>query len=231
MSSSATVESQGRQSLTTTPERLPRFAYRPEIKGAAESLQAKVFPLCHPLEYYRIARAIGPQREQAHAIRRVVAWLEAKLAEHGIRAQISGRLKSIPSIYRKMQRRDMPLDSVYDIRGVRIIVEDQAACYQVLELVHQSLEPIPGQLDDYVRQPKSNGYQSLHTVVLDREGKSFEVQIRTPAMHRVAELGTAAHWRYKGHDDLSQGAPKGGTASPSRVSAALPARAGLKKSG
>ena len=197
----------------------------------AESLQAKMFLLCHPLEYHRIWRSIGPQREQIHAIGRVVAWLEAKLAEHAIPAQISGRLKGIPSIYRKMRRRGMSLDTVYDIRGVRIIVEDQAACYQVLDLVHQSLEPVAGQFDDYIRQPKSNGYQSLHTVVLDREGKSFEVQIRTPAMHRVAELGTAAHWRYKGHDDLPQGSPKEPPASASRVSAALAARAGVEKSG
>jgi GTP pyrophosphokinase len=229
MSSSATVEREPGQSLTTVLERSARLAHRPEIEQAAESLQGKVFLLLHPLEYYRISRAIGPQREQVHAIRRVVAWLEAKLAEHGIRAQIGGRLKSIPSIYRKMQRREMSLDTVYDVRGVRIIVEDQAACYEVLELVHQSLEPVPGQFDDYIRQPKINGYQSLHTVVLDREGKSFEVQIRTPAMHRVAELGTAAHWRYKGHDDLAEGAPKGQPATSSRVPAAMPVGAGLKK--
>jgi GTP pyrophosphokinase len=231
MSSSVTVESQQRQSLPTTPERLARFVHRPEVEQAAESLHAKLFLLRHPLEHYRIWRAIGPQREQIQAIGRVVAWLEAKLAEHGIRAQIGGRLKSIPSIYRKMQRRDMLLDTVYDIRGVRIIVADQATCYKVLALVHQSLEPVAGQFDDYIRQPKSNGYQSLHTVVRDREGKSFEVQIRTPVMHRVAELGSAAHWRYKGSDDLSEGVPEVQAAAPSRARAAFSARADLKKSG
>jgi len=231
MSSSVTVESQQRQSLTTAPERLARFVHRPEIEQAAGSLQAKLFLLRHPLEYCRIWRAIGPQREQIHALRRVVAWLEAKLAEYGIRAQTSGRLKSIPSIYRKMQGRDMSLDTIYDIRGVRIIVEGQATCFEVLDLVHQSLEPLPGQFDDYISQPKSNGYQSLHTVVLDREGKTYEVQIRTSAMHRVAELGTAAHWRYKGSDDLAETVLKGQPSTASRAPAALPARASLKKSG
>ncbi len=229
MSSSITVKSERGQSFTTIPERVARCVPRPEIGQVAESLQGKLFLLSHPLEYYRISRAIGAQREQIHAIRRVVAWLEAKLAEHGIRAQIGGRLKSIPSIYRKMQRREMPLDTIHDIRGVRIIVEDQAACYEVLELVHQSLEPVPGQFDDYIRQPKSNGYQSLHTVVRDREGKSFEVQIRTPAMHRVAELGTAAHWRYKEHDDLAEGESNGLPTTSSRVPAAMPVGAVLKK--
>jgi len=130
--------------------------------------------------------------------------MEAMLAEYGIPARISTRLKSIASIHRKMQRRRVEMGDVHDVRGVRIIVNDLPTCYQVLELVHQSLEPVPDKFDDYIRHPTGNGYRSLHTVVIDREGKTFEVQIRTSDMHRVAELGSAAHWRYKEHEGTAR---------------------------
>jgi GTP pyrophosphokinase len=128
----------------------------------------------------------------------IINDLRAELEVYGItNATISGRPKHIYSIYRKMQRKDVPFDRVYDVRAVRVIVDTIPQCYLVLGVVHNLWRPIPGEFDDYIAAPKDNFYQSLHTAVLDEKGKTVEVQIRTWEMHEHAEYGIAAHWRYK----------------------------------
>ena len=133
-----------------------------------------------------------------------VSWMDetretlAKaLNEAGIKADIDGRPKHIYGIYRKMRRKEVPFDQIYDIHGFRIIVDSVADCYATLGVVHSHWRPIPGEFDDYIASPKDNMYRSLHTAVVGSNGKPMEVQIRTREMHQVAEFGIAAHWRYK----------------------------------
>ncbi len=135
--------------------------------------------------------------EREQFIARVRQTLERELDGQGIAATISGRPKHIYSIWRKMQRKDRGIESLYDIRAVRILVDDISDCYAALGVVHNLWSYIPGEFDDYIANPKDNNYQSLHTAVVGPEGKTVEVQIRTHEMHRFAELGVAAHWRYK----------------------------------
>jgi RelA/SpoT family (p)ppGpp synthetase len=151
-----------------------------------------------PAAYHRIARLIDERRDVREAyIRKVIGELEAHLRLEGIAAQVEGRPKHIYSIYRKMRRKDIEFDQIYDVRGMRVIVDSVQECYAVLGVVHALWKPIPGEFDDFIATPKDNMYQSLHTAVLGPEGRTVEVQIRTREMHRRAELGIAAHWRYK----------------------------------
>lgn len=136
-----------------------------------------------------------PDREAS--IERYIGILSDELAEEGFEAQIHGRPKHMYSIYRKMQRKDVPFEQVYDVRGIRVVTQSEADCYRILGAVHGLWKPIPGEFDDYIATPKENGYQSLHTAVIADDGKTLEVQIRTEEMERIAEYGVAAHWRYK----------------------------------
>jgi len=149
-------------------------------------------------KYREIASALKEKRvEREGFIEAVKAQLQGELQSNGIDADISGRPKHIYSIWRKMQRKDRGLDSLYDIRAVRILVENVNECYAALGIVHNLWSYIPGEFDDYIANPKENDYQSLHTAVVGPEGKTVEVQIRSHDMHNHAELGVAAHWRYK----------------------------------
>ena len=130
-------------------------------------------------------------------IEAVKTALRDALAEHGIAAEISGRPKHIYSIWRKMQKKQVSMEDLYDLRAVRVAVDDVAACYAALGVVHALWLPIPSEFDDYIARPKPNDYRSLHTAVIGPEGRTLEVQIRTHEMHAQAELGVAAHWRYK----------------------------------
>jgi GTP pyrophosphokinase len=136
-----------------------------------------------------------PDREQS--IEHYIDILEGRLEEDGFEAEIAGRPKHIYSIYRKMLRKDVPFEQVYDVRGIRVIARNEPECYRILGMVHGLWKPIPGEFDDYIATPKDNGYRSLHTAVIADDGKTLEVQIRTAEMDRVAEYGVAAHWRYK----------------------------------
>jgi GTP pyrophosphokinase len=127
----------------------------------------------------------------------IVSHVRRSLQMHNIDADVSGRPKHIYSIYKKMERKEVGFDEVYDVRAVRVIVRDQPTCYHALGVIHNLWRPIPGQFDDYIATPKDNFYQSLHTAVVYEDGKTLEVQIRTPEMHESAEYGIAAHWRYK----------------------------------
>jgi GTP pyrophosphokinase len=148
-------------------------------------------------------------RQKEAYIQRTSALLSSRLAEAGFNAQVSGRVKHVYSIYRKMKSSHCDFEQVYDVVGFRAIVESAADCYAVLGVIHGMFTPIPGRFKDYIALPKPNMYQSLHTTVLGPERERMEVQIRTADMHRVAELGIAAHWKYKekgrsgaGHDGV-----------------------------
>ena len=148
--------------------------------------------------YHEIARLLAERRvERSRYLERVIDMIRARLTAEGIQARITGRPKHIYSIYTKMQEKHRDFDQIYDVRGVRIIVNTVQDCYHVLGVMHSLWRPIPGEFDDYIAMPKDNLYQSLHTAVVCLEGKPLEIQIRTEEMHQVAEYGIAAHWRYK----------------------------------
>ncbi|MEW5966187.1 MAG: bifunctional (p)ppGpp synthetase/guanosine-3',5'-bis(diphosphate) 3'-pyrophosphohydrolase [Pseudomonadota bacterium] len=156
------------------------------------------FRYLEPDTYKSIAAQLDEKRADREAyILGIIERLEAELALHGIEAEVTGRPKHIASIVNKMRRKRLSFEQLYDIRAVRVLVKHEIDCYTVLGLVHNLWQPIPGEFDDYISQPKSNDYRSLHTAVIGPEDRALEVQIRTFDMHHNAELGVAAHWRYK----------------------------------
>ncbi len=166
-----------------------------QLKWELEDLS---FRYLEPDTYKAIAGALNEKREERESfIEQVKSTLHAELEKQGVKADISGRPKHIYSIWRKMQRKDSGMEALYDIRAVRILVDDVKDCYGALGAVHNLWSYLPGEFDDYIANPKDNDYQSLHTAVVGPEGKTVEVQIRSHDMHRQAELGVAAHWRYK----------------------------------
>jgi GTP pyrophosphokinase len=166
-----------------------------QIKWELEDL---AFRFLHPQEYKRIATLLHEKRsEREQGVERFRAELAQELAEVGIQATVQGRPKHIYSIYKKMQGKRLGFERVLDLRALRVVVDDVPQCYAALARVHERYRPLEGEFDDYIAKPKPNGYQSLHTVVLDDEDRPVEVQIRTRAMHEHAEYGVAAHWAYK----------------------------------
>jgi GTP pyrophosphokinase len=156
------------------------------------------FRYLEPDTYKKIAAQLDEKRADREGyIKGIIERLEAELALHGIDAEVTGRPKHIASIVNKMRRKRLSFEQLYDIRAVRVLVRHEIDCYTVLGLVHNLWQPIPGEFDDYISQPKSNDYRSLHTAVIGPEDRALEVQIRTFDMHHQAELGVAAHWRYK----------------------------------
>ncbi|MEX3628652.1 MAG: bifunctional (p)ppGpp synthetase/guanosine-3',5'-bis(diphosphate) 3'-pyrophosphohydrolase [Burkholderia sp.] len=148
--------------------------------------------------YKRIAKLLDEKRVEREAyVTQAIARLEQELAAAQIPAEVSGRPKHIYSIWRKMRGKELDFSELYDVRAFRVIVPDIKDCYAVLGIVHHLWQPVPREFDDYISRPKPNGYKSLHTVVIGDDGRAFEVQIRTQEMHRFAEYGVAAHWRYK----------------------------------
>jgi GTP pyrophosphokinase len=166
-----------------------------QLKWELEDL---AFRYLQPDVYRRIAELLDERRGDRESwIADAKAALDAALRKVGIVADIAGRPKHIHSIWRKMQKKGVEFSDLYDVRALRILVEDVATCYAALGVVHSLWAYIPGEFDDYIASPKGNQYQSLHTAVIGPGGKTLEVQIRTHEMHRHAELGFAAHWRYK----------------------------------
>ena len=166
-----------------------------QIKWELEDLG---FRYVNPEKYREITDAIASkQSEREQEMEKIKVELHPSLKQAGIQADISARPKHIYSIYRKMARKGIPFDLVHDIRGVRVIVPDVTACYTTLGLIHTHWRPMPGEFDDYIAAPKDNFYRSLHTAVNYSDGKTIEIQIRTPEMDQNAEFGIAAHWRYK----------------------------------
>jgi GTP pyrophosphokinase len=166
-----------------------------QIKWELEDLS---FRYVYPDRYKAIAKSVAERRVvREKALVEICDLLHRVLSEAGISAEVSGRPKHLYSIYRKMERKGVPFEQVYDVRGVRVLVGNESDCYLALGVIHSHWKPIPGTFDDYVATPKDNFYQSLHTAVVYDDGKTLEVQIRTPEMQENAEYGIAAHWRYK----------------------------------
>src|SRR6266404_4194827 len=167
-----------------------------QLKWELEDLS---FRYLEPEVYKRIAQMLDERRvERQHYIARTIATLARELEEVGVKAEITGRPKHIYSIWNKMRSKSLDFSEVYDVRAARIIVASVKDCYAALGVVHNLWQPIPKEFDDYISRPKGNLYQSLHTAVVGPDGRTLEVQIRTEEMHRQAEFGIAAHWRYKG---------------------------------
>jgi GTP pyrophosphokinase len=166
-----------------------------QLKWELEDL---AFRYLEPEEYRRVAAALNERRaDRERYIESLCAELQARLRAAGIEAQVYGRPKHIYSIYRKMQRKQLAFEQLFDVRAVRVVVASVPECYAALGIVHGQWPYIPGEFDDYIATPKGNGYRSIHTAVIGPQERSLEVQIRTPEMHEHAELGVAAHWTYK----------------------------------
>ena len=166
-----------------------------QIKWELEDLS---FRFLEPDTYKRIAKMLDERRaEREQFIENAIARLQRELDAVGVKAEITGRAKHIYSIYNKMRKKRLDFSQVFDIRALRVLVDEIKDCYTVLGIVNQLWQPITKEYDDYIARPKGNNYQSLHTAVLAGDGRALEVQIRTHDMHKHAELGVAAHWRYK----------------------------------
>jgi GTP pyrophosphokinase len=166
-----------------------------QIKWELEDLSTRYL---EPALYKQVAKLLDERRvDREQYISDVIAQLRQKLESTGIRGEVSGRPKHIYSIINKMKRKHLDFDQLYDVRAVRVLVDDIEQCYAALSIVHELWQPIQQEFDDYIARPKSNGYRSLHTAVLGPRELPVEVQIRTRQMHHDSELGVAAHWRYK----------------------------------
>ncbi|MEW8191698.1 MAG: bifunctional (p)ppGpp synthetase/guanosine-3',5'-bis(diphosphate) 3'-pyrophosphohydrolase [Candidatus Thiodiazotropha endolucinida] len=166
-----------------------------QVKWELEDLALRFL---HPEEYKRIASQLdGRRADREQFIKEVIELLRENFLAVGVNAEISGRPKHIYSIWRKMQRKAVDIEQIFDLRAVRVLVDDIAQCYAALGVVHGLWKHIPGEFDDYIATPKANLYRSIHTAVIGPEDKTLEVQIRTREMHFHSELGVAAHWRYK----------------------------------
>ncbi len=177
------------------------LAHRLGIGHLKWELEDLSFRYLYPDAYRKIARLLdGKRLERDQFIERVIAEVSSALSEAGLSFEIAGRAKHIYSIWRKMQHKGIGFSQVYDVRAVRILVPENRDCYTTLGVVHGLWRNIANEFDDYIANPKENGYRSLHTAVIGPEGKVLEVQIRTRQMHEEAELGVCAHWRYKGSD-------------------------------
>lgn len=166
-----------------------------DIKWRLEDL---AFRYLEPEKYHYVAKKVAETRkEREKFIEKAIEIIKEELKKTGINAEVTGRAKHLYSIYQKMLRRGIEIEEMYDLLGVRVIVNSEKECYEVLGIIHNLWKPVPGRFKDYIANKKSNNYQSLHTTVIAMDGKPLEVQIRTWEMHRVAEYGIAAHWLYK----------------------------------
>lgn len=161
-------------------------------------LEDRAFYFLYPVEYKKIAKALKRKRlEREQYIQETIAELSDKLKSAGLTASVDGRVKHIYSIWRKISKKNRDIDTLYDIRALRVLVDSVDDCYTALSVVNDLWEPIPSEFADYIANPKPNGYQSVHTIVWGPQDLTVEVQIRTHAMHEESEMGVAAHWRYK----------------------------------
>jgi GTP pyrophosphokinase len=166
-----------------------------KIRGELEDL---AFGYLEAETYHELQEALEAKRRVNEGfLAEVTATIQAKMTEHEIAATVEGRIKRVYSIYQKLRRQRITLDQVYDLLAVRILTNSVKDCYGALGVIHNLWRPVPGRIKDFIAMPRPNLYQSLHTSVITETGQSFEVQIRTNDMHRVAELGIAAHWKYK----------------------------------
>jgi len=188
-----------RQLATEAMEIYAPLANRLGIGAIKWEMEDLAFRFLHPEEYKEIAKGLKARRiDRDNFVNLIVDQLNQKIRDTGAQHfAVYGRSKHIHSIYKKMKRKNVSLDEIYDATAVRVLVDTEAQCYEVLGMVHSLWEQIPAEFDDYIINRKPNGYQSLHTAVVGPEGRAFEVQIRTFHMHDLAEMGVAAHWKYK----------------------------------
>lgn len=198
--SSAPMPTAMRQQIATEAmEIYAPLANRLGIGAIKWEMEDLAFRYLHPDDYKAIAKGLKAKRlDRDRYVNLIVDELNQQLKTMNVaHFAVYGRSKHIHSIYKKMMRKNVSLDEIYDATAVRILVDTEAQCYEVLGLVHATWEPVAAEFDDYIVNPKPNGYQSLHTAVTGPEGRVFEVQIRTFQMHEQAEMGVAAHWKYK----------------------------------
>lgn len=175
------------------------LANRLGVSLIKSELEDQAFRYIQPKDYQTIATSMQLHKQQReYYLNKTIDILQQALDENGLsHSHIYGRAKHIYSIYRKMQRKNVSFEQIYDVMAIRVLVNTIEDCYTVLSIVHSLWEQIPSEFDDYIATPKPNGYQSIHTAVIGPEGKNLEVQIRTHEMHHDSEMGVAAHWRYK----------------------------------
>ena len=195
---SALAPAKQRRVATETLEIYAPLANRLGVQEVKWELEDLAFKTLHPGPYKEIAQLVETRRdERTRRIKDLTETLRQKLKELGIKADVDGRPKHLYSIYEKMVIRGKDFEEIYDLVGIRIQVESMKDCYAALGAVHALWKPVPGRFKDYVAMPKANMYQSLHTTVVGPEGRPLEIQVRTRDMHRTAQYGIAAHWRYK----------------------------------
>lgn len=181
------------------------IANRLGVHQWALELEDLAFHYLYPDRYRVLSDAIRKRQGNRKAIiEKVRKAIVNQLKQEGVKAEVSGREKNIYSVYRKMRDKQLSFDQVYDVHGFRVLVDKVDTCYRILGIIHGLYKPIPGKFKDYIAIPKTNGYQSLHTIVFGPFGLSIEVQIRTEEMHRVADAGVAAHWLYKSGEHSTQ---------------------------
>ncbi len=172
-----------------------------KVRGELEDL---AFKYTDPVSYERVAEAVEARRvEGEQFLHGVEDTLTEQLRENGIQARVEWRIKRLYSVYQKIERTKVSFDQLYDLLAIRVITQDVTACYAVFGLIHTLWRPVPGRIKDFIAMPRANRYQSLHTTVMGATGHQFEVQIRTEEMHRIAEEGIAAHWKYKAGADVT----------------------------
>ncbi len=172
-----------------------------KVRGELEDL---AFKFLEPESYLEVKRAVESRRKVSEDfLAKVRDQVDAKMKEHTIPARIEGRIKRLYSIWQKLLRQHVPMEQVYDLLAIRIITDSVPNCYAALGVIHNTWRPVPGRIKDYIAIPRPNLYQSLHTSVIGPHGQPFEVQIRTEEMHRIAEEGIAAHWKYKDGSPLA----------------------------
>jgi len=181
------------------------LANRLGISWVKVELEDLAFRYLDPDTYFDLARKISSKKQEREAfVHEAKSIIIDKLEQHGIQGEVTGRSKHLYSIYRKMEKRNVEFEEIYDLIALRILVDSVRECYEVLGVIHSAWKPIPGRFKDYIAMPKGNMYQSLHTTVIGPHGDRMEVQIRTHEMHKVADAGIAAHWKYKegkGYDE------------------------------
>ncbi len=166
-----------------------------KIRGELEDL---AFQYVDPISYKQVKDAVESRRKEGEAfLAEVQSIIEDKLRENKIQARVEARIKRLHSIWQKLQRQRISIDQIYDMLALRIITQSETDCYAVLGIIHNQWRPVPGRIKDFIAIPRNNFYKSLHTTVISEKGHAFEVQIRTEEMHKMAEEGIAAHWKYK----------------------------------